>query len=187
LSTRNIAFVYLSANSNKQILEEAKTTRPYGFLVKPFRQKDVLVMLDIAWYLHKQKLESAKGNIVSASPQDQIKIGEAFSKIVAQSRIMQNVFEHARIVGSSDTPVLILGENGTGKERIAHCIHQISARSAQPFIVINCGALPASLIESELFGHEKGTFTGATEKRIGKFQQAEGGTIFLDEVGELPP
>ena len=85
----------------------------------------------------------------------------------------------------TETTVLILGENGTGKERLADLIHHLSPRKNKPFIKVNCAALPTALIESELFGHEKGSFTGATERRIGKFEQAEGGTIFLDEIGEM--
>lgn len=90
------------------------------------------------------------------------------------------------IVAPLETSVLILGESGTGKERIADCIHHFSPRKGKPLIKVNCAALPASLIESELFGHERGAFTGATEKRQGKFEQADGGTLFLDEIGELP-
>ena len=86
----------------------------------------------------------------------------------------------------SDTSVLILGESGTGKELIAHSIHKVSPRRDRPFIVVNCGTLPANLIESELFGHEKGSFTSAAVKREGKFELADGGTVFLDEIGELP-
>ncbi len=85
-----------------------------------------------------------------------------------------------------DTSVLVLGESGTGKERIADCIHELSPRKNKPLVKINCATLPATLIESELFGHEKGSFTNAHEKRIGKFEQADGGTIFLDEIGEMP-
>jgi len=85
-----------------------------------------------------------------------------------------------------DTSILILGESGTGKERIAHTIHKLSPRKSKPIVTVNCAALPITLIESELFGHEKGAFTGANDRRIGKFEQADGGTIFLDEIGELP-
>ena len=86
----------------------------------------------------------------------------------------------------TETSVLILGESGTGKERIADCIHNLSPRKGKPFVKVNCAALPSTLIESELFGHEKGSFTGATDKRIGKFEKADQGTIFLDEIGEMP-
>jgi transcriptional regulator with GAF, ATPase, and Fis domain len=91
------------------------------------------------------------------------------------------------IVAKAETSVLLLGESGTGKEKIAACIHNLSSKRSKPFVKVNCAALPATLIESELFGHERGAFTGAWEKRIGKFEQANGGTIFLDEIGEMPP
>jgi two-component system response regulator HydG len=185
LKDKNIAFVYLSANSNRQTLDAAKATKPYGFLVKPFREKDVLVMLDIAWYLHQQSQELNKNklNERSAKPSS----GNVFQDIIGRSKNFLEVLDHARIVAPSETSVLILGESGTGKELIAQAIHRISMRKAKPMVVVNCAALPAGLIESELFGHEKGSFTGAIEKRVGKFEQADGGTIFLDEIGELSP
>jgi two-component system response regulator HydG len=182
LKEKNIAFVYLSANSNKQILDAAKATKPYGFLVKPFREKDILVMLDVAWYLHRQnmglegKTKLAKGNLQGAD----------FKEIVGTSECMREVLENVKVVGTSDISVLILGESGTGKELIAQSIHRMSLRKLKPFVAVNCAALPANLIESELFGHEKGSFTGATDKRIGKFEQGNEGTVFLDEIGELP-
>ncbi|HLO79442.1 MAG TPA: sigma 54-interacting response regulator [Chitinophagaceae bacterium] len=111
---------------------------------------------------------------------------KGFEGIIGKSRLLLNVFELISQVAYSDTSVLILGETGTGKERIADCIHNSSSRKGKPIIKVNCAALPATLIESELFGHEKGSFTGATDKRIGKFEQANGGTIFLDEIGEMP-
>jgi transcriptional regulator with GAF, ATPase, and Fis domain len=98
---------------------------------------------------------------------------------------MLSVFDQIAIVSPLDTSVLILGESGTGKERVAKSIHSLSARKDKPLVVVNCASLPANLIESELFGHEKGSYTGALERRIGKFEQANGGTIFLDEIGEL--
>jgi two-component system, NtrC family, response regulator HydG len=182
LREKNIAFVYLSANSNKQILDAAKATRPYGFLVKPFREKDVLVMLDVAWYSHRQN-QGLIGNTKSAvgSPQ-----ANEFKEIVGASECMRDVLDNVNIVGTSDITVLILGESGTGKELIAQSIHRISSRKQKPFVAVNCAALPANLIESELFGHEKGSFTGATDKRIGKFEQGNEGSVFLDEIGELP-
>ncbi len=109
-----------------------------------------------------------------------------FSDIVGRSRAMCRVFEDVKQVAATDSSVLILGETGTGKEVIARAVHKSSLRADKPLIKVNCGALPESLIESELFGHEKGAFTGATTKRDGRFKLADGGTIFLDEIGDLP-
>jgi transcriptional regulator with GAF, ATPase, and Fis domain len=109
-----------------------------------------------------------------------------FQGIIGRNHLLLNVFDYVTQVAPFDTVVLIQGESGTGKERIADCIHNLSPRKGKPFVKINCATLPANLIESELFGHEKGSFTGAIAKRIGKFDQANGGTIFLDEIGEMP-
>jgi transcriptional regulator with GAF, ATPase, and Fis domain len=108
-----------------------------------------------------------------------------FEGIIGKSPLLLTVFDQITQVATSDTSVLVTGESGTGKERIADSIHQSIPRKNQPIVKVNCAALPASLIESELFGHEKGSFTGATDKRIGKFEQASNGTIFLDEIGEI--
>jgi DNA-binding NtrC family response regulator len=110
----------------------------------------------------------------------------AFADIVFRSRVMERLIERARLVAVRNVPVLIEGESGTGKELLARAIHQASPRQGQPFITINCGAIPAELIESLLFGHEKGAFTGAATARKGAFEDADGGTLFLDELGELP-
>ena len=182
LRSRDIAFVYLSANSDRAILEKAKATQPYGFLVKPFRKKDVLVTLEIARYLHEQKRK-----VVVAQEADGGIPAGVFDAIIGGSAALKSLLKKVSIVGISDTSVLLLGENGTGKELVAQALHRVSVRRQQPLITVNCAALPANLIESELFGHEKGAFTGAMERRIGKFEQAQGGTIFLDEIGELPP
>ncbi|MDO3626221.1 sigma 54-interacting response regulator [Mucilaginibacter sp. BT774] len=108
-----------------------------------------------------------------------------FYGIIGQSHSMLSVLDQIATVSPLDTSVLILGESGTGKERVAKSIHLLSNRKEKPLIVVNCASLPANLIESELFGHEKGSYTGASERRIGKFEQADSGTIFLDEIGEL--
>jgi DNA-binding NtrC family response regulator len=176
LKERGIAFVFLSANSDKPMLDRAIATKPYGFLVKPFRERDVLVMLDVARYLHQQP------TIVS----EPAPVAGEFSGVIGSSPVFLETLKHVRVVGPSETSVLVLGESGSGKEMIARLIHEVSPRKMKPLVVVNCGALPPNLIEAELFGHEKGSFTGAMEKRIGKFEQADGGTIFLDEVGELP-
>jgi DNA-binding NtrC family response regulator len=372
LSADNIPFVYLSANSNEEILNAAKTTEPYGFLVKPFREKDLLIALEIAHYRHKHNQESKwhkekqlrkdlfniegeRGNWdtkvietakvlqkhmpfdcmcvkfkplesrhyscflfrrsgfseyqtidinslsnISGRPIEEIKRllehnpidntarwynGDDFKKlssvhpmkalitkvfgfssnivlpfitsdsymfslsffrrseegynaehldmlfrlqqpliavmnsipadekrsalaihpelniitnsktpntnldfgtIIGKSPALLNVMDLIGQVAYSDTSVLLLGESGTGKEKIADAIHNLSNRKNKPFIKVNCAALPATLIESELFGHEKGAFTGAYDKRTGKFEKADNGTILLDEIGEMP-
>jgi two-component system response regulator HydG len=180
LRKRNIAFVYLSANSSKEIQDAAKSTQPYGFLVKPFREKDILVTLDIAHYLHQQKAELSK-----PQPPLNLPANTTLPAIVGNSPVLLQVMEKVRIAAPSDVSVLILGESGTGKEKIAESIHNLSTRRKHPFVRVNCAALPPALIESELFGHEKGAFTGASERRSGKFEMAQKGTIFLDEIGEM--
>jgi DNA-binding NtrC family response regulator len=185
LNQRNIAFVYLSANSNRQILEEAKPTKPYGFMVKPFRAKDVLIMLDVALYLHKNR-QPETSTIPTSQTTAPVVLPPEFSYLVGKSKKFLETLERAKMVAATDTSVLILGESGTGKELIAHSIHKVSSRRYKPFVVVNCGTLPANLIESDLFGHEKGSYTGAITKREGKFELADEGTIFLDEIGELP-
>jgi transcriptional regulator with GAF, ATPase, and Fis domain len=110
-----------------------------------------------------------------------------FSKIVTRSSVMSAVIEQIRSVARSpDTTVVVLGESGTGKELVAHATHELSVRAGRPLIAVDCGAIPESLFESELFGHERGSFSGATEDRKGRLELADGGTIFLDEIGELP-
>ncbi|MEO5888956.1 MAG: sigma 54-interacting transcriptional regulator [Ferruginibacter sp.] len=118
--------------------------------------------------------------------QDEINTGFNYGEIIGNSESLREVFGNIDIVARTDTSVLILGETGTGKELAARAIHNLSPRSNKPLIKLNCAALPVQLIESELFGHEKGSFTGAIDKRIGKFELADGSTLFLDELGELP-
>lgn len=128
-----------------------------------------------------QKLEQEKNFLL-----DEINLSNSFQKIIGNSQAIHNSLSKVKQVAPLDATVLILGETGTGKELIARAVHNLSKRKENTFITVNCAALPAQLIESELFGHERGSFTGAVEKRIGKFEVADGGTIFLDEIGELP-
>src|SRR5207302_6279329 len=105
--------------------------------------------------------------------------------IIGESPAMREVLDNVRQAAPSRASVLLQGESGTGKELIAKAIHQLSPRAKQPMVTVHCAALPPTLLESELFGHEKGAFTGAHERRIGRFEQAQGGTLFLDEIGEI--
>ncbi len=325
LNQKNIPFIYLSANSNAATLESAIATKPYGFLIKPFREREILIALDIAIYRHQKngefttrqhhwlasilnevitleenkitkiqsfikaftsflpfdciiintELKSTAGNgfygfervgfdeyspfdflnkeekikgfrsklqvplyqnkdldmsIVFYSRTPDAYMAEHSALMVSVREELRGVIDRIRktrstpevniksqktdspnqllkpqidgIVGNSpkllealdkisqiapfDNTVLILGETGVGKEGLANVIHRSSNRKLKPLIKVNCAAIPVNLVESELFGHEKGSFTGALEKRIGKFEQANGGTLFLDEVGELP-
>ena len=133
-------------------------------------------------------LENTKNELINTRTNinpDKTNEISCFEKIIGKSHLLLNVFDQIMQVAPMDTSVLIQGESGTGKESIADAIHQLSPRKNKTFVKINCATLPATLIESELFGHEKGSFTGALEKRIGKFEQANEGTIFLDEIGEM--
>ena len=181
LLQKRIPFLFISANTDQTTLEAAKATQPYGFLVKPFRERDLFVMLDIARYRYGIEM-----GYINDTPSENQKPVVQIEGIIGNSKVLLDSLAKIKIVAPTNTSVIILGESGTGKERVAQAIHQQSARKNQSLVTINCAALPFNLIESELFGHEKGAFTGANQKRIGKFEQAHGGTIFLDEIGELP-
>lgn len=119
-------------------------------------------------------------------PEQTLPAADARIKMIGQSRIIQDVFKLVGRVAPSDAPVLVSGASGTGKELVAKAVHEYSPRRKNEFIAINCGAIPENLLESELFGHEKGSFTGAMAKRTGRFEQCDGGTLFLDEIGDMP-
>jgi two-component system nitrogen regulation response regulator GlnG len=108
-------------------------------------------------------------------------------QLVGTCPAMRQVYKEIGLVAAQDFPVIITGESGTGKELVARAIHEHSGRAGRPFLALNCAAIPEALLESELFGHEKGAFTGAHGKRHGKFEQCQGGTLFLDEIGDMPP
>ena len=198
LQKDNIPFIYVSANSSQQVLEAAKRTSPYGFIVKPFREKDLLVTIDIARYRFGQYKQlasklpdspvAAADNSGSAQPPATARSAgvKTNHNIIGQSAAMLKVFNLIQQVAPFDSAVLLLGESGTGKEGVSNCIVEQSNRSHRPFIKINCAAVPEGLIEAELFGFVKGSFTGATESKAGKFELAAGGTILLDEIGEMP-
>jgi formate hydrogenlyase transcriptional activator len=125
-------------------------------------------------------------NLQNEYLQEEIKAEHNSGKIVGHSRVLAGLLDQARLVADTDSSVLIVGETGVGKELVARAIHSGSRRRDRPLVKVNCAALPTGLIEAELFGHEKGAFTGAIEKRLGRFELAHGGTIFLDEIGEVP-
>jgi transcriptional regulator with GAF, ATPase, and Fis domain len=129
----------------------------------------------------KERLEAE--NIVL---QQQVRHARGFEEIVGQSSVLSRTLAQIEQVAPTDAPVLLLGETGTGKDMIAHAVHDRSRRRERPFVTVNCAALPSTLVESEVFGYEKGAFTGALQRTIGRFEVAHGGTLFLDEIGELP-
>jgi formate hydrogenlyase transcriptional activator len=127
------------------------------------------------------------GAVATFGPADQDRNPRRFEQIIGNSPALESVLEQVEQVAPTDSTVLIQGETGTGKELIARAIHNLSARCGRPFIKLNCAAIPFDLLESELFGHEKGAFTGAIAQKIGRFELADKGTLFLDEVGDIPP
>ena len=157
---------------------------PDGFPANPEQMKWVeLVLKQNAGALGRAILrEEEVGSLKS-----RVEAQAGFGEIIGKDPKMQVVYKLIEDVASSDATVLIQGESGTGKELVARAIHRLSSRQANPFVVINCSAYPATLLESELFGHEKGAFTGALRQKPGRFELADGGTVFLDEIGEIPP
>ena len=148
------------------------------YYAKPIRLEELKVMIKRAFHIHQ-----LQQRVQQSDPT----LGDAFHGIVGSSKIMKDIFRFIQRVAASDISVLICGESGTGKEVVAHAIHRQSQRKDNPFVVVNCGAIPENLLESELFGHEKGAFTGAHAQKRGKFELAHSGTLFLDEIGELAP
>ncbi len=173
----DLPVIIISGHGTIETAVEATKKGAFDFLPKPLDRDKLLITIRNA--LEHQKLASEYKQIKEAV--------EGKERILGESPKIKEILELIARVGPTEARVLISGENGTGKELVAKAIHRASKRSDKPFIEVNCAAIPTELIESELFGHEKGAFTGATSQRIGKFQQADGGTIFLDEVGDMSP
>jgi nitrogen regulation protein NR(I) len=175
----NAVVILMSAFGTTQSVIESMKLGAFDYLRKeslPFNLKPVV---DAAL--------TAQAEMRSATAfKPQLTVEQYQDSLVGQSQPMQQVFKMVGRVSHSDAPVMITGESGSGKELVARAIHHYSSRSAQPFIAINCAAIPENLLESELFGHEKGAFTGAASQRIGRFEQSNGGTLFLDEIGDMP-
>ena len=175
----NAMVIIMSAYGTTQAVIESMKLGAFDFLRKeslPFTMK---VVVDTAL--------KAAAELRSASPsKPSLTVEQYRDDIVGQSEAMQSVFKMVGRVAMSDAPVLVTGESGSGKELVARAIHNYSERSKKSLLAINCAAIPENLLESELFGHEKGSFTGAATQRIGRFEQCNGGTLFLDEIGEMP-
>jgi len=170
--------IIVTGNSNRATAVSAIKSGAYDFIEKPVQLDVLKVVLQRAAYL--SNLEHEHRVLQEQAGQHE------FEGLAGNSPGMQEVFRMIRRVGPSDVPVLITGESGTGKELVAQAIHRQSLRNANPFVAINCGAIPETLLESELFGYEKGAFTGATQQRKGRIESAQGGTLFLDEIGDIP-
>ena len=177
--TRPPICILMTAYGSEELAVDAMKRGADDYIAKGRLQIDELEMR-IARALRQQNLESEN---VSLRQQLDSKFG--LENIIGKSPAIQEIFEIVRQVAPTRATVLLTGESGTGKELIAKAIHQLSPRAKQPFVAVHCAALAPTLLESELFGHEKGAFTGAHERRIGRFEQAQGGTLFLDEIGEI--
>ena len=171
--------VIITGQNEKEIALRAIGAGAYDFLCKPVQMDELNFLLKRC--IHVSELEKEFAGMQS------LLAGESFEGILGGSPKMRPVFDLIRKVATTDASVLILGESGTGKEMVARAVHNKSDRRDGPFVAINCGAIPENLLESELFGHERGAFTGAHIQREGKLETANGGTLFLDEIGEMPP
>ncbi len=170
--------IVLTATRNVATAVEAMKRGAADYVTKPFEVE--ALRIKVRQLLSRRALEREVERLRA-----RIEEGERLGALLGRSQAMHEVFRTIRRVAASSASVLIRGESGTGKELVAHAIHDLSSRATGPFVPLNCAAIPANLIESELFGHERGAFTDARERRIGRFEAASGGTLFLDEIGEL--
>ncbi|HEA68273.1 MAG TPA: sigma-54-dependent Fis family transcriptional regulator [Desulfobacterales bacterium] len=182
-SIGDATLIMMSAYGNIDTAIEAMKLGAYDYISKPFKTDEVLLTLKKAEERERLKNE----NIHLKKRIQKIEENYNFGNMVAKSKAMQSIFQLANKAAQYNTTVLIFGESGTGKELIAKGIHFTGKRSKMPFIAINCGGIPENLLESELFGYKKGAFTGADRDKKGLFEDADHGTIFLDEIGEMPP
>jgi DNA-binding NtrC family response regulator len=169
-----IPIIFITGHGDIPMSVRAMKAGALEFLTKPVNDEDLLEAVQQA--IARDRARQQQGN--TAQPN--------FEEIVGTSAALRAALKKVEVVAPTESTVLILGETGTGKELIARAIHTISSRSSRPFVKLNCAAIPSGLLESELFGHERGAFTGAVAQRIGRFELAHGGTLFLDEVGDIP-
>src|SRR5947208_6381948 len=177
VSHSRLPIILMTAHGTTETAIQATKAGAYDYLLKPFEMPELIGLV--------QKAVASRR--LMTEPADVGTPGEARDALIGNSRLMQSIYKEIGRIASKPINVLIRGETGTGKELIARAIYQHSERARAPFIAINCAAIPETLLESELFGHERGAFTGAETLRIGRFEQADHGTIFLDEIGDMTP
>ncbi len=175
-----VPVIVITGSASKQAALETIRRGAYGFFEKPFDADEVMHIVHQA--ARVRRLEQEIMRLRSA-----LESHKGFAHLVGTSHVLEATVKQARAAAATSATVLLLGENGTGKEVIARAIHEEGPRADRPFVAVSCAALPETLIESELFGHEKGSFTGASSARKGRFELADGGTLFLDEISELTP
>jgi DNA-binding NtrC family response regulator len=173
------AFIVMTAYGSIAHAVEAVQRGADDYLAKPFEREALL--LAVRRVMRARKLERENRQLREA-----LREGDRYGELIGRSGPMQRLYRTIEKVGATDATVLVQGESGTGKELVARTLHRASPRSAAPFVAVNCAAIPETLIESELFGHEKGAFTGAHRRREGRFEEADGGTLFLDEIAAMP-
>ncbi len=178
LNRNDIPVIVVTAYGTIEMAVQAMKDGAYSYLTKPIQYEDLSLQVKNA--VERRRLAREVENL-----RQEVEERYQFGNILGRNPQMQEIFHLIRTVAETDATVLIQGESGTGKELIARAIHYNSRRKDRPFVVVSCSALPETLLESELFGHEKGAFTGAIRQRIGRFEMADGGTVFLDEIGEM--
>jgi DNA-binding NtrC family response regulator len=176
----SVPVVVITGSDKKQAALEAIRRGAYGFFEKPFDEEEVSHIVSQA-----ARVRRLEGEVLQL--RSELEMFRGFGRFVGTSPALDSVLKQARAVADTNATLLISGENGTGKEVVARAVHEESGRRDRAFVAVSCAALPEQLVESELFGHEKGAFTGASQTRKGRFELADGGTLFLDEIGELSP
>jgi two-component system response regulator AtoC len=169
--------IVMTAHGTREVATQAVTRGAYDFFTKPLKMSEFQVV--VARALERRRLQQQVRALQAAQ-------GPGFEELIGKSEVLQRVIDMAQRAAPTDVTVLIEGESGTGKEVLARAIHRLSIRKDGPFIPVNCGAIPEGLLESELFGHERGAFTGAVRSKPGRFELAREGTLFLDEIGDMP-
>jgi DNA-binding NtrC family response regulator len=170
--------ILITGHSSVPTAVEAIKNGAYDYLTKPIHPEELILLI-------RRAIEAKSKDREIDNLRRRLDDKFGLDRMVGQSKVMKDVFARIQRAAPVDVTVLILGENGTGKELVAQALHQNSPRKKGPFVAVNCAAVPATLVESELFGHVKGAFTGATDRRMGRFEQADGGTLFIDEIGDF--